>query len=43
MPRSRKPNAISLHREEKEERVVGIPVAWGWVAAAYDLAAGAAR
>ena len=28
---------------EKEERVVGIPVAWGWVAAAYDLAAGAAR
>ena len=29
--------------KEKEERVVGIPVAWGWVAAAYDLAAGAAR
>ena len=43
VPRSRKPNAISLHRKEKEERVVGIPVAWGWVAAAYDLAAGAAR
>ena len=43
VPRSRKPNAISLHREEKEERVAGIPVAWGWVAAAYDLAAGAAR
>ena len=29
--------------KEKEERVVGIPVAWSWVAAAYDLAAGAAR